>query len=184
MPVTPPPELGSAFWGLVMALITAATGCVVALGVAGVRIISKRAERREELDRRHAELAQLELDEKIRARQKAAALDAAAIAQETSYGRAEPLSGKAKAQLAADKLRELAPDLAQADRSTVADLVKLGAAQLRSQTPSAPASLPPGAFLVTRSQAPPPDIVRGVVWPDDEPPTRPPPRPKPLKGER
>lgn len=167
--MTLPPELESALWGLVMALITAATGCVVALGYVWVQRIRKRGERNDELDQKRAELAQLDLDEKIRARQKALAFDAVAIAQETSYGRKEPLSGPEKANLAADKLRELDPSLTQADRSTVSDLVKIGAAQLRTQSPApAAAVLPAGAYLVTPSQAPPPDVVRQGA-PEDRP---------------
>ncbi len=159
------PELSAAFDGLVLAALTASTGCVTALGIAGVAHVwrmRKRADRAEELDHKRLELAQLEVDEKIRAKVRAAALDAASIAQETSYGRSEPLSGRDKAALAADKLREMEPSL---ERAAVTDLVKLGAAQLRSQSsPSLPAvklSPPPsGTYLLTPSQAPPPDVVR------------------------
>lgn len=171
-----PPELSSALTGLVMALITALTGCVVALGYAGVQRIRRRSEREEELDRRRSELAQLELDEKIRARTKALALDAASIAQETSLGQREPLTGPQKATYAADKLRELDPSLAQADRSTVSDLVKLGAAQLRSQSHGALPVVPPGSYLISPSNAPPPDVTRPATspavahgWPEERP---------------
>ena len=158
------PELSAAFDGLLLAALTAATGCVTALGIAGVAHVwrmRKRADRAEELDHKRLELAQLEVDEKIRSKVRAAALDAASIAQETSYGRSEPLSGKDKAALAADKLREMEPSLSGAERSVVSDLVRLGAAQLRSQ--SSPVKLsppPPGTYLLTPSQAPPPDVVR------------------------
>jgi hypothetical protein len=156
------PELSAAFDGLVLAALTAATGCVTALGIAGVAHVwraRKRADRAEELDHKRLELAQLEVDEKIRAKVRAAALDAASIAQETSYGRSEPLSGKDKAALAADKLREMEPSL---ERAAVTDLVKLGAAQLRSQSTSPVKLSPPpsGTYLLTPSQAPPPDVVR------------------------
>jgi hypothetical protein len=157
------PELSAAFDGLVLAAMTAATGCVTALGIVGVAHIwrlRKRADRADELDQKRQELAQLEIDEKLRAKTKALAVDAAAIAQETSYGRKEPLTGPEKASLAADKLRELEPSLAGADRSVVTDLVKLGASQLRSQSgTSNQAILPPGSYLLTSSQAPPADVV-------------------------
>lgn len=148
------PELTAAFDGLALAALTAATGCVTALGIAGVAHIwrlRKRADRADELDQKRLELAQLEVDEKIRAKTKALAVDAAAIAQETSLGRREPLSGIEKASLAADKLRELEPALATADRSMVTDLVKIGAAQLRQSGST--------TFSLSQSMAPPPERI-------------------------
>jgi hypothetical protein len=183
------PELASAFNGLMLAALTASTGCIVALGIAGVghiRRLSKKADAAEALEQKRHELAQLEVDEKIRAKLRAAALDAASIAQETSYGRSEPLSGKDKAALAADKLREMEPSLSKVERSVVTDLVKLGAAQLRSQSspglPVVKLSPPPsGTYLLTPSQAPPPDVVRSGA-PDNQPTL--PPLKRPLRPRK
>lgn len=156
-------DLQAAWSSLSLALLGAGTLAATTLGAVGVSVFrswQRLNEKRAELTERDLELKRLEVDEKIRAIQRASALDAASIAQETSYGGDAPLSGYAKASLAADKLRELEPSLASADRSTVTDLVKLGAARLRSQSGSGmTAVLPQGTYLISASQAPAPEHI-------------------------
>lgn len=100
-----------------------------------------------ELQQKELELKRLEVEEKIRAKLKAAATDAAAIAQETSLGRKDPLSGQAKAEIAAAKLVELEPAAADLDGSKLTDMVKLGVATLRQSGAS--------FHMITPSMAPP-----------------------------
>lgn len=171
------PELTSALAGVAVAFLGAATLVIAALGAYYAGLLKDRRQ----LAAKQHELAMMEIDERARAIRRQAAADAAAIAQETSYGRDEPLSGNAKAQLAADKLRELVPDLAQADRSTVADLVKIGASHLRTQSQGSLPAVSLGAYMVTPSQAPPADVVRPNA-PEDRPTLPPLKRPLLPKG--
>jgi len=99
--------------------------------------------------KKELELKQLEVEEKIGAIRRRIALDAAAIAQETSYARKEPLTGPEKAQLAAAKVEELLSESAapSVEGSKLTDLVKLGVAEMRT------------TYLVTPSNAPPPEQV-------------------------
>lgn len=177
------PELLASLAGLGVAFLGAATLVVGAAGLYYVGLVKNRRElsaKQHELAVKELELKQLELDERLRQKTKSLALDAAAIAQETSLGRKEPLTGTEKASLAADKLREMEPSLANADRSMVTDLVKLGASQLRSSqsSPSHPAVLSPGTYLISPSQAPPPDVMRPTIAEDR--PTLPPLKRTPL----
>ncbi len=102
-----------------------------------------------ELKSKELELKQLEVEEKIGAIRRRIALDAAAIAQETSLARKEPLSGSEKAQLAAAKVEELLSESAapNVEGSKLTDLVKLGVAEMRS------------TYLLSPSMAPPPEHV-------------------------
>lgn len=144
-------DLQAAWSSLSLALLGAGTLAATTLGAVGVSVFrswQRLNEKRAELTERDLELKRLEVEEKIRTKQRAAALDAAAIAQETSFSSKEPLSGRAKASLAADKLRELEPDL---EGSKLNDFVKIGAAQLRAGGTT--------TFSLTQSMAPPPDRV-------------------------
>lgn len=166
------PELLAALTGLGVAFLSA---CTVFVGWAGwyaVGLVKNRKElagKQHQLAIKELELRQVEMEERTRVRLKAAALDAAAIAQETSFGRSEPLSGRAKASLAAVKLTELEPAAAALDGSKLNDLVKLGAAQLRASMPSM--SLAPPPMTSPSSAPPPPDD----VGESEGPPTLPPP---------
>lgn len=141
------PELSAAFGGLVVAVLGATTALVVSLGIVAVGYVRKRGA----LFEAELELKRAELEEHARTRLRRAAADVAAIVDEQSRGTpGGALSGQVKAELAKEKLKELEPAARVLEGSQLTDIVRLGVAQFRASGTT---------YLVTPSQAPPPDVV-------------------------
>lgn len=146
-------EVQSGWSGFYLALSTVALGLLTALGAYGADYVrGKRAVTTKDLElkSKELELRQLEVEEKIRQLRKTAAVDAAAIVEETA--RHQPaLSGAVKQSLATEKLLELDPASKSLEGSALTDLVKLGVAQLRQSGTT--------FHMITPSMAPPPEQV-------------------------
>jgi hypothetical protein len=163
------PELTSALAGVAVAFLGAATLVIGAVGLYYAGLVKDRrviAAKQNEIQIKELELKQLEADARIRAAQRQAAMDAAAIVEEQVRGDGGHLDGHQKAILAAVKLKELSPSMADVDGSRLTDLVRLGVSDLRSQRTAIANQTT--TYLVTPSQAPPPDVVRQGA-PEDRP---------------
>ncbi len=155
-------EVSAGWGGLQVAIAGVLLSVLTPLGIYAATYVRGRSEltkkdlelKQSEVDlrKKELELKHLEMEERIRMKLKAAALDAAAIADETSRGREEPLSGQAKASIAAAKLVELEPAAERLEGSRLNDMVKLGVAQLRASGAT--------TFFISPSMAPPPDHVQ------------------------
>ena len=131
----PPPALSTAFYGMLIAALTAVTAIVSAIGVVGAQYIRDLSE-----DKRRARLRQ-------------AGVEAAAIVEEAS--RLHPMHGEAKADLAAVKVRQLEPRLSAAlGADQMRDVVSRGVATLRGSLPH------PSVAVASTSVTPAPASVR------------------------
>lgn len=140
-------DLPSSLEGLIAAVVTAVGGVTSALGIFAMGEIRQRRKLRD----KQMQLTELETEERLAAARKRMATDAAAMAEEV--GRAQKLSGAAKAAIAVDKAKQLldrsaaVPSLEGAE---LRDLVRLGVATMRRESLPAsvvltPSSLPPAA---------------------------------------